>query len=327
MLLLAVVLLLPAGARAACGVPAARASFETPEVQVHPKGQRFVACYRPTGQKRAVGYRWDPNSDGFYGVVGILGGRWLHLFNYSGGDDYDYRAEELVDMRTGTTITAVRTDEDVRRDVVVLPGALVMAGEDGVVARFSDGRSELLDPAEAYALASSGARVYWRTADGPRTAVVALPDAELARPLPRAHRTGRCTPRAGARLVLNDGLVVVTRKGATTYACSNGRTRRVGSAVTDVQTLWDRKVAYARPGISGLLDIVSGKRRELESSGPLVATSALLVAGGPTGLRMWRASRPAPTLIAPPIATDAALADQGVYWMDASGAPQFRVIG
>jgi hypothetical protein len=325
--LLSAALALPAGAEAACGVPASRASFETPEVQVHPKGRRFAACYRPTGQEHAVGYRWDPGSDASYGVVGILGGRWLHVYEYSGGDDYDSRASELFDLRTGTKITAVETDEDVRNDVVVLPGALVSAGRDGVVAQYSDGHSEVLDPAESHSLASSGARVYWKAAEGPRTAIVSLPAAEPARPLPRAHRIGRCTPRKGARLVLSDEYAVVTRKSATTYACSNGRTRRVGTAVTDVLTMWDRRVVYARPGFSGVIDIVSGKRRELEAGGPLAATSSLLLAGSPTGLRMWREGKRSPTLLAPGPATDVALHDNDAYWLDGTGAPRLRVVG
>ena len=101
----------------------------------------------------------------------------------------------------------------------------------------------------------------------------------------------------------------------------------MGTAVTDVMTMWDRKLAYARPGFSGLLDIVSGKRHELESSGPLVSASAILFAGSPTGLRMWRASRPAPKLIEPGAATDVAIDDDGVYWLDATGAPRFRTVG
>ena len=39
----------PARADAACGVPMARAEYETPEVQVYSEGSRLLACRRATG--------------------------------------------------------------------------------------------------------------------------------------------------------------------------------------------------------------------------------------------------------------------------------------
>ncbi|WP_028063198.1 hypothetical protein [Solirubrobacter soli] len=310
---------------AACGVPASRAVYETPEVQVFQKKANLIACFRPTGRQRVVGhFLHDTGTDEASFVYGVLGGRWLHKQDYATfAESADYRMDELVDLRTGQVAKALVMSEDGENEVVAVPGALVSATRKGVRVRFTDGRSQVLDTAPAEALAANGARVYWRTQAGPKSAVVAAPESEPARPLPRAHRTAGCSPRAGARLVLSDGLVVVTRVGDVTYGCRQGRTRKVG-VVTDVRVVSDREVAYTRPGFTGVLDIASGKLRELD--GPGISTGWTLVAGGDAGMRAWSDDQKAATTLAPGPVSDVAISDGFVagvtYWLDASGAVQ-----
>jgi hypothetical protein len=316
----------PSGAQAACGVPAAHAVYETPEVQVFASKHKLVACYRPTGRQRVVGTFADDGmgTDEASFVYGLLGGRWLHKQDYATfAESPDYRMDELVDLRTGKVAKAAMMADDTTGEVVALPGALVRAGGDGVVVRFADGRRQRLDNAPAEALAASGARVYWRTGTGPHTAVVTVPAGEPARALPRAHRTAGCTPRPGAGLVVSDGLVVVTRVGDVTYACRRGRTRRVG-VITDVRIVSDREVAYTRPGFSGVLDVAGGKLRELD--GPGSANGWTLVAGGDAGVRVWSDDeKSAKTIAAGPV-SDVAISDGFVagvtYWLDADGNPR-----
>src|SRR5690348_4154365 len=162
---------------ATCGVPAAHATYETSQVQVFRKHAKLIACYRPTGRQRVVGHFFhDSGTDEFSYVFGLLGGRYLHkedgaLFAQSA----DYRGAELVDLKTGKVAEALVTGEDGQNEVVAVPGALVVANGKGVRVRFTDGRSQVLDKAPAEALAVNGARVYWRTEAGPKSAVVAVP--------------------------------------------------------------------------------------------------------------------------------------------------------
>jgi hypothetical protein len=320
--LLAFLLLPSSGAQAACGVPAARATYETPEVQVFQKQDKLIACYRPTGKQRVVGhFLHDSGTDEASFVYGLLGGRWLHKQDYATfAESADYRMDELVDLRTGKVVKAPIMADDTEGEVVALPGALVRAGHDGVLVRFADGRRQRLDTAPSETMAANGARVYWRTEAGPKSAVVTLPAPEAAAALPRAHRTARCTPRSRARLVLSDGLVVVTRVGDVTYACRQGRTREVG-VVGEVRIVSDREVAYTRPGFTGVLNVAGGKRRELDGVG--VTNGWTLLAGGDAGLRAWSDDMPAAKRIAAGPVTDAALSDgftAGVaFWLDAGG--------
>jgi hypothetical protein len=331
-LALLALLALPSGAQAACGVPAAHAVYETPEVQVFAKRHKLIACYRPTGKQRAVGAFANDGmgTDEASFVYGLLGGRWLHKQDYATfSESADYRMDELVDLRTGKVAKAAIMADDEQGEVVALAGALVRAGNDGVVVHFADGREQTLDEAPADALAASGARVYWRTSAGPRTAAVTLPAAEPASALPRAHRTAGCTPRPGARLVLSDGLVVVTRQGDVTYACRKGRTRRLG-VITDARIVSDREVAYTRPGFTGVLNVASAKRRELDGPGPAATNGWTLVAGGEAGMRTWSDDQTAARTIAPGPVSDAAISDgftAGIaYWLDAGGAAHSAAI-
>jgi hypothetical protein len=66
--------------------------------------------------------------------------------------------DELVDLRTGKAVRAAISADDQLGAVVARPGALVRAGGDGVLARFTDGTRKRLDTAPAEALAVTGAR-------------------------------------------------------------------------------------------------------------------------------------------------------------------------
>src|SRR4051794_13447755 len=266
--------LTPAADAAACGVSAARATYETPEVQVFQKRHKLYACARETGRQRVIGVFANDGmgSDEGHFVYGVVGARWLHSGEYATfAESSDYRRDDLLDLRTGRRVSATVSDDETLNEVVAVPGALVQASDSGVVARFTDGHQVTLDPERGEALAASGARIYWRTEAGPRSAVLTLPAAAPASALPRAHRTAGCAPRTGARLVVTDGLVVVTLVGEDTYACRKGRARKVGvvSAVTIVS---DREVAYTRSGFTGVLNVASGKRRELDGPGPVASS-------------------------------------------------------
>src|SRR4051812_23080327 len=141
-------LALPSGAQAACGVPAAHAVYETPEVQVFPKQAKLIACYRPTGKQRVVGDVMGTDKGHF--IYGLLGGRWLYQEDYAtSGQSSDYRNDQLLDLRTGKQAEALAVGDGTRNEVVGLAGALVSAGDDGVVARFADGRKQRLESAPA----------------------------------------------------------------------------------------------------------------------------------------------------------------------------------
>ncbi|MDA0159341.1 hypothetical protein OM076_03605 [Solirubrobacter ginsenosidimutans] len=326
-------LLVPATAEAACGVPAARAEYETPAVQVYASKHQLIACYRATGKARIVG---ESSNDGMGtdesgSVLGLLGGRWLYTSLFaSAAESSDVRIDSLIDLRTNRAAKVTVLDEDTDNQVVALAGALVSAGEHGVVARFTGGRKQVLGTVSATGLAASGARVYWREAGAPRTALLDLPAADSARPAPRARTIGRCKPRAGAKLLLRDAHIVLTRAGGATWACRRGTTRRLGDT-TDAWILSDRKVAYVRSGAVGVLDVANGKFRELESGGgPVAANEWAQLAGTPVGLRIWRASGPMPEGVSPDVVTAVALGEgvgeRYAYWLDAGGAPQSAVI-
>jgi hypothetical protein len=311
--------LTPTADAATCRV--SNALYETPEVQVYKHKHTYFACVRATGKRRTVGGAFNDTlgTTEDYSVHGLLGGRWLYQQQYATySESFDYRNDQLLDLRTGKVVEALVSGDEETNEVIGLPGALVQAGAKGVLVRFADGRRQRLDSERAEAPASSGARVYWRTAAGPRSALVALPAPAPARALPRAHRTARCTPKAGAKLLVSDGTVVVTRVGDTTFACRRGRTRAVG-AVSDFRIVSDRDVAYTRPGFTGLLNVVTGERREL--AGPGATNGWMLVAGGADGLRVWPDAAP---LADGPVSDVAVSVDNVVYWLDAAGAVHSR---
>jgi hypothetical protein len=331
---IALLLLLVPCAEAACGVPFSRAVYETPSVQVYAtKKHKLVACYRATGKAQVVGERFNDGmgTDESDYVAGVLGGRWLHkVFYATAAESPDVRLDSLIDLRDDDSATAPVLDSETDNDVAALAGAIVTAGADGVVARFTDGRYEVLSTQPAAALAATGARVYWHEGAEVRTAALALPAPDPARPLPRARTIGRCKPRPGARLLVHDRRIVLTRAGGATWACRSGRTRRVG-ATADVSIGSDREVAYTRPGYSGVLDVANGKRRELESAGgPVVLFGGVLAAAGPTGVRAWILGRPAAEFVSAEPATDVAvgygLNEAFTYWIDAGGNARSRAI-
>jgi hypothetical protein len=332
------VLLLPARAEAACGVPAPRAEYETPDVQVYARKGKLVACHRATGKARVVGVRANDGmgTDEYTAVIGSIGGRWLWTsFLASFAESADVRIDTLTDLRSGKKVTATISDEDTDDQVVALPGALVVAGPGGVRAQFTDGRKQVLGPEPATALAASGARVYWRVDGTVRTSVLTLPAADAAARAPLARTIGRCRPKPGARLRIRDaGGPVVSRAAGATWAClpSRGKTRRIAiGALSELSVLSGREVAYARPGFAGVFDVADGTRRELESGGgPLAVTSVSLAAAGPGGLRSWGYRQKAATLLSPEPATEVAIGDSETervaYWLDATGAARFTVI-
>jgi hypothetical protein len=131
LLLLVSALLFPAGAQAACGVPSPRAEYETPDVQVYVRKGNLVACHRATGKARVVGVRANDGmgTDEYTAVVGAIGGRWLWTsFLASFAESADVRVDTLTDLRTGKKVEATVEDEDTSNQVIVLPGALIVAG-------------------------------------------------------------------------------------------------------------------------------------------------------------------------------------------------------
>ena len=267
-------LALPSGAEAACGVPAAHAVYETADVQVFPKKHRLIACYRPTGKQRVVGAFANDGmgTDEASFVYGALGGRWLHKQDYATfAESSDYRMDELVDLRSGKVTQALVMSEDEigrgrrprgrarQRGPQGCPRALRRRQQAAARHRPRRGargerRARVLAhrsrTAHGDAHAPGG-----RAGDG---AAARAPDRRLHAAPGRAAGAQR---RAGRRHA----------QGDVTYACRKGRTRSVG-AITDARIVWDREVAYTRPGFTGVFNVVSGKRRELDGPGPAART-------------------------------------------------------
>ena len=320
----------PSSAQAACGVPSARAVYETPEVQVYERAKNrrvrdVIACLRATGKARKVDVRANDGmgTDEFSTVNEVLGGRWIWTSLLgSAAESADTREERLTDLRTGETFSIVTEDEFNSRTALAVRGALVVAGEEGVIAHFTDGDKVTLAMAPSTGLAVSGARVYWREQGVARTATLTLPAADPARARPLARTISRCKPRRGARLALRTESLVLSRSGGAVWACrtTRGRNYRLG-AVDNLRPLSDRHVAYAKPGLMAVFDAVRGNYRELEGTSAAATASALL-ASGPGGLRAWTASRPAATVLTADPASEVALGDGVAYWLDGAGTPQ-----
>jgi hypothetical protein len=99
LLILIAALLFPAGAEAACGVPAKRAVYETPDVQFSMRENDFVACHRATGKARVVGEHVNDGmgTDESPAVSGVLGGRWAWTSLYASfGESADVRIDTLT---------------------------------------------------------------------------------------------------------------------------------------------------------------------------------------------------------------------------------------
>lgn len=323
---LAVVLLSPTRAHAACGGSPATTVYETPEVKVANRHDRFTACLLPSGMERLVGHEWTFETDESFFVTHAVAGRYLHALHFIGDEGREATIEDqLTDLRTGARVSALLQGPEQGNMVAVVTGALVSAGAEGVVARHTDGRTEVLETAPASALATSGGRIYWQTAAGARTASVRLQDAAAERAPRRAYPVGRCVPGAGARLILNDDGVLVTRTGKTMSACRKGRTRQLGQ-VRDVE-VFDRAVSYRRAGHVGILDIKTGARRELRGKGSAFAD--VLAAAGSTGVRVWPEGRAKPMVVTKGAGSQVAVAPgEGiVYWLDSAGRLKSRGVG
>ena len=330
LLALPLLMLFPDGARAACGAPPAATVYETPEVEVYMLRSRFMACSLPAGTPLTVGFRHTENPDEYFYVTRVIARRYLHVLRVIDRPSGDtFMEDQLTDLRTGAKITALRLDAERGNDVAVVAGALVSAGAEGVVVQHTDGRTQVLDTAPASGLATSGGRFYWHTDAGPQTAFVWLQASSSERDPRRAYTVGRCVPSPGAELVLNDdGEIVVTRRGFALHACRKGRTRRLGRVgrVRDVESVAGRAVAYTRAGRVGVLDLPTGRRRELHGEGSAYAN--VLVAADSTGVRVWPAGRMKPMVVAEGPASDAAVAPgEGiVYWRDSTGQVKSRGI-
>jgi hypothetical protein len=271
------------GLSLACGVPSARAEYETPEVQVYVKGARLVACHRATGRERVVGVRANDRmgTDESSYVTGMVGRRWLWTSMYATfAESSDVQEDTLTDLRTGESVKAVLEDDNLDLEAIALPGVLVLAGSSGVTARFIGGRVEQLSAAPASALAAAGSRLYWTESGATaRTALLTLPAADPARAKPLARTVGKCKPRPGARLLVRFDRLVVSRAGGATWACRGTKTRRVSDSA-DVSVPSDRRVIY--PG--GQFTVSSGRRDALGGSEPAtngVVAYALDGAGTP----------------------------------------------
>jgi hypothetical protein len=312
---------------AACGVPSAQASFETPAVQYYERGRRAVACLRATGKARTLGVSANDGmgTDESVAFNGVVGNRWAWtsvLGSYA--ESFDSRVDTLTDLRTGKEVTATVEEDGSSGKALALPGALVVAGEKGVTARFTVGGTRVLSRAPASVLAVAGARVYWREDGAARTARLELPAAGASGKRPLARTVARCKPKRGARLLQRWGRFVITRAGGDTWACRGGKTRRLGD-VSEFSIVGEREVAYARPGFVGVLDVVNGRRRELPSAGgALAANNLALFTGGPAGISAWRVSQDAPSPVTAEPASELAVGygeTTVVYWLDGAGAP------
>jgi hypothetical protein len=96
--------LTPTAEAATCGVPAAHAVYETPEVQVFQRKAKLYACSRETGKRRVIGVFANDGmgSDEGHFVYGVVGGRWLHHGEYATfAESNDYRRDDLLDLSTG----------------------------------------------------------------------------------------------------------------------------------------------------------------------------------------------------------------------------------
>lgn len=317
------VLLLPASADAAarCGVPQAKAVYETADVQVYAKRARLIACLRATGRARTVGVRSNDGGVGWSTVDRVVGGRWLLVHtSYTFAESPDAADDTLVDLRTGGSASLSHGgDAGPDGQVAALPGVIVVTGGDakGVVARFTTGRTERLSAnVGATGLAATASRVYWRESVGgqadPITRgfdVAGLPAATAPRTAPVARKIGRCAPKAGARLVLHDDTRVVTRTATDLLLCTrtSGRQRRVGPAATSVVSMSATALAYTRDGVAGALALSGATRVEIPAPAGAVALDGTIAAAAPDGLRVASVSAPTPKLLTPESVSDVAL--------------------
>ena len=111
---------------------------------------------------------------------------------------------------------------------------------------------------------------------------------------------------------------VITSIGRRYFACWDRDQRSLG-AVTDVRAVSDQHVAYRRGDKVGVLDASSGARVELPGT-QSAATSAMLLAAGPSGVSTATARLSTGAASAP------ALADGRAYRLDAAKRPQTQAL-
>lgn len=318
LLTLLILIVAPASASAACrSAPVAHVWYESPAVQVWFDDHGLVACLRATGVERTVPYPAD--DDVRLEFTEVQGDRWVRTATYTGDDSdtttAEYLTDDLLDLWTGKTVSA---------EGYAVPGGYVTVDASGILVRYTDGRVEQLSTEPGDEFARQGRRLYWLGKGGPRTARLHLPAGSppAKQPSRRARRMARCTPRPGARLVVRFRRIVITRVGASAYVCFNGRTTAIGNAAR-FQRLSSGDIAYTRPGFTGSLDAVAGKRHELpRASGPLAADLWAIAARDRNGvLRAWGDAR-RPVVLTRKPATEIAVETHHVYWLDADGRPR-----
>lgn len=323
LLTLLILIVLPAvDASAACRTaPLADVWYDTPAVQVWAGDEGMVACVRATGVERVVSATGEDVSVSFDEV---LGERWLVTSAETGYESDTTSVEtlstDMLDLYTGQSVTG---------GVISLPGGFLFSDKDGIVARYTDGRTEVVSAEFGDDFALQGRRLYWRTDGKARTALLDLPDVGPAldpQPLQRARKMTRCTPKAGARLVARYRRVVVTRVGKAAYVCFNGRTTALGNA-TRFQSITTGDIAYTRPGYTGYIDASTGRKRELpRASGPLAASLWTIAARDRKGvLRVWGDAR-RPVVLTRRPAAEVAVTNYYAYWMAADGQPRVKGI-
>ena len=153
LLLLAPVLLfaVPARADAACGVPMARAEYETPEVQIYERGNALRACLRATGKERVIGSRYDDGSTSEVDLVGgVFGGRYVWTsFSGSYAESFDVAQATInggkatiTPFMTGFLDSKANTFWGRPVDVLQMPdGSLLVSDEqNGAIYRVTYGK-------------------------------------------------------------------------------------------------------------------------------------------------------------------------------------------
>jgi hypothetical protein len=288
----------------------------------------MIAALRATGKATTLGYDVDDgmgtNEELYFN--GVVGNRWAWTtIRGSYAESADARVDQIFDLRTGKLRNVTVQDDSTEGEAVALPGALVTATNKGVEARFF-GRRQVLSGAPATHLAAVGTRVYWREEGVAKTAELELPDEAPERRGPVARTIFGCKPKRGARLLEHDGRIVITRVDGVTWACRRGKTRRLTTGLGEQHRIVSgRAVAYSRPGAVGVLDLVSGARRELPTlGGPLAADRRAIFAGSTTELTAWRANQDAPEVLRAGFVSELAVGVGDatvVYWVDGSGAP------
>lgn len=305
-------LVAPQSASARCGPTTPSDVYDSPEVQVRATHTGLVACLRATGERRVVARGKDLDVE----FAGVVGRRWLHTRHTTSIVPV---SEQLIDLRTGQAVAVPAPPET---QTIAVNGALISAEQGGIVARYTDGRTELLAPGPAAELAASDRRLYWNVNGLPQTVPLTLPAADPARAPLRARRISRCVPRPGSRLLLKARRVVVTRDGHTARVCFDGRWTTLRGA-TSFAALGGPDLGYTRPGFTGVLDARSGKRREVPRvRGGLIASVYMIAAPAPDGLRMWFYDRNRSLRLATKPVTEIVAGPGALYWLDASGSPR-----